>query len=231
MCREAGARVATNVFVWDLDLGEVNGLDGRRLEVIADRLTLWRGVQLAIDTTQVSPLHSDGTAIRRAAAHDSAALEAARRRKDECTQSSLVMEGERVWWSLQPMWRTVVQRDSRVLVRIGQDRAGPKLLGSDAGVPCWRAVQQGRSPCPSSNSGDGISSGSVFSSVVRISSRLPFSFFFKKKVCVSFCFLVRFFPLESSLFCDEKRYILLSDIFQMTCSFLFILTLYSPRKW
>ena len=31
--------------------------------------------------------------------------------------------------------------------------AGPKLLGSDVGVPCWRAVQQGRSPCPSSNSG------------------------------------------------------------------------------
>ena len=35
----------------------------------------------AIDTTLV-PLHSDGIAIRRAAAHDGAALEAARRRKE-----------------------------------------------------------------------------------------------------------------------------------------------------
>ena len=82
VCREAGARVATNVFVPDLDLLEFNGLDDRRLEVIADGLTLWRGAQLAIDTTLVSPLHSDGTAIRRAAAHDGAALEAARRRKE-----------------------------------------------------------------------------------------------------------------------------------------------------
>ena len=75
MCREAGARVATNVFVLDLDLGEFNGLDGRRLEVIADGLTLWWGAQLAVDTTLVSLLHSDGTAIRRAAAHDDTALE------------------------------------------------------------------------------------------------------------------------------------------------------------
>ena len=82
VCRKAEARVTTNVFVRDLDLGEFNGLDGRRLEVIADGLTLWRVAQLAIDTTLVSPLHIDGTAIRRAATHDGAALEAARRRKE-----------------------------------------------------------------------------------------------------------------------------------------------------
>ena len=35
--------------------------DGRRLEVVADGLALWRGVQLAIDTTLVSPLHQDGS--------------------------------------------------------------------------------------------------------------------------------------------------------------------------
>ena len=51
VCREAGARVATNVFVRDLDLGEFNGLDGRRLEVIADGFPLWRGAQLAIDSS------------------------------------------------------------------------------------------------------------------------------------------------------------------------------------
>ena len=103
VCREAGARVATNVFARHLDLGEFNGLDGRRLEVIADGLPLWRGAHLATDTTLVSPLHSDGTAIRQAAAHDGAAPEAARRR-NQCTQSSPVMEAERVWWSLQRRW-------------------------------------------------------------------------------------------------------------------------------
>ena len=56
ICREAGARVATNVWVRNMDLGEFNALDGRRLEVVADGLSLWRGAQLAIDTTLVSPL-------------------------------------------------------------------------------------------------------------------------------------------------------------------------------
>ena len=39
ICREAGARVSTNVFVRDLDLAAFNVLDGRRLEVVADGLT------------------------------------------------------------------------------------------------------------------------------------------------------------------------------------------------
>ena len=56
VCREAGARVTTNAFIRDLDLGEFNRLDGRRIEVIADGLVLWQGAQLAIDTTLVSPL-------------------------------------------------------------------------------------------------------------------------------------------------------------------------------
>ena len=51
ICREAGARVRTNVMVRDLDLAAFNHLDGRRLEIIADGLSLWRGAQLAIDTT------------------------------------------------------------------------------------------------------------------------------------------------------------------------------------
>ena len=78
VCREAGARVSTNQFVRDLDLGEFNGLDGRRLEVIADGLSLWRGAQLAIDTTLVSPLHRDVTAGRGAADRNGVALDAAR---------------------------------------------------------------------------------------------------------------------------------------------------------
>ena len=43
VCREAGARVTTNVFIRDLDLAEFRGLDGRRIEVIADGLTLFQG--------------------------------------------------------------------------------------------------------------------------------------------------------------------------------------------
>ena len=38
VCREAGARVTTNVFR-DLNLAEFRGLDGRRIEVIADGLS------------------------------------------------------------------------------------------------------------------------------------------------------------------------------------------------
>ena len=49
ICREGGTRVATNFMVRDMDL--------RRLEVVADGLPLFGGVQLAVDTTLVSPLH------------------------------------------------------------------------------------------------------------------------------------------------------------------------------
>ena len=51
VCREAGARVASNVFVRDMDLAVFDALDGRRLEM-ADGLTLWRGAQLAVVASQ-----------------------------------------------------------------------------------------------------------------------------------------------------------------------------------
>ena len=66
VCREAGGRVSTNVFVRDLDLAAFNAMDNRRVEVIADGLNLWHGAQLAIDTTLVSPLRGDGSARGRA---------------------------------------------------------------------------------------------------------------------------------------------------------------------
>ena len=74
VCREGGARVSTNVYTRDMDLAAFNALDSRRLEVVADVLTLF-------DTTLVSPQHRDGTA-RRAAHVNGAALEVARRRKE-----------------------------------------------------------------------------------------------------------------------------------------------------
>ena len=62
VCREAGARVTTNVMLRDLDLFLPQRADGRRLEVVADGLPLFDGAQLAVDTTLVSPLHCDGSA-------------------------------------------------------------------------------------------------------------------------------------------------------------------------
>ena len=82
VCREAGARVSTNLHVRGMDLAVFNNLDGRRLEVVADGLTLWQGAQFAIDTILVSPLRRDGSARPTAADHDGAALEEARRRKE-----------------------------------------------------------------------------------------------------------------------------------------------------
>ena len=62
ICREAGGRVRTNVFVRDLDLPVFNNVDERRLEVFVDGFPLFRGAQLAIDTTLVCPLTREGVA-------------------------------------------------------------------------------------------------------------------------------------------------------------------------
>ena len=53
ICREAGGRVATNLFIRDLEPpGAAN--NGRRLEAVVDGLPLHGGVQLAVDTALVS---------------------------------------------------------------------------------------------------------------------------------------------------------------------------------
>ena len=77
VCREAGARVSTNLFVRDLDLPIANH-DARRLEVVADGLPLF---ELAIDTTLVSSVQADGRPRPQCARVDGAALSEARRRK------------------------------------------------------------------------------------------------------------------------------------------------------
>ena len=50
ICREAGARVTTNVMMRDLDLFLPRGADGRRLEEVADGLPLFEGAQLGLLT-------------------------------------------------------------------------------------------------------------------------------------------------------------------------------------
>ena len=79
ICREVGGRVTTNVLVRDLDLAAPNVRDARRLD---GRLPLLYGAQLAVDTTLVSALHCDGSAIRGAPNSDGIALAFARRRKE-----------------------------------------------------------------------------------------------------------------------------------------------------
>ena len=79
ICREAGARVSTNVLMRDLDLGVPVG-DTRRLEV-ADGLHIFCGMQVAVDTTLVSTLHCDGTPQRGSPVEDGIVVAAAKRRK------------------------------------------------------------------------------------------------------------------------------------------------------
>ena len=80
--REAGGRVTTNVLVQDMDLLPFRQVDNRRLEVVVNGLPLFRRAQLAIDTTMVSPVGSDGTPRRQCATTSGAALDQARRRKE-----------------------------------------------------------------------------------------------------------------------------------------------------
>ena len=87
--REAGARVGWNVLVRDLNLDEPV-LDARRIEVVANGLPLWHGVQLAVDSTLVSPVRRDGAARRHAAVQPGVALEAAARRKRDRTYRVVV---------------------------------------------------------------------------------------------------------------------------------------------
>ena len=89
ICREAGGRVTTNVMMRDLDLTVPHASDQRRLEIVADGLPLFASVQLAVDTTLVSPLHCDGTPHRGADNVHGAVLAVARRRK-ESTYPELV---------------------------------------------------------------------------------------------------------------------------------------------
>jgi len=76
VCREAGARVARNVRLADMNL-DVLVADARRIEVVANGLPLWHGSQLAIDATIVSPLTWLGDAHPPADVDPSCALAAA----------------------------------------------------------------------------------------------------------------------------------------------------------
>ena len=81
ICREAGARVQENVLLRDTGLPGIGARDGRRLEVVATGLPVFRGVPLGIDASLVSPLHADGQAWLGAAGRDGVAIARAERAK------------------------------------------------------------------------------------------------------------------------------------------------------
>ena len=88
VCREAGARVARNVRLADMNL-DVPVADARRIEVVANGLPLWHGSQLAVDATIVSPLTRQGQAHPRADVQPGSAVDAAARRKRNNTYPEL----------------------------------------------------------------------------------------------------------------------------------------------
>ena len=71
-----------NMLVRNMDLDVPVAADARRLEVVADGLPMWGGVQLAFDTTLVSALRGDGNPRRGASVRDGVALTEARRAKE-----------------------------------------------------------------------------------------------------------------------------------------------------
>ena len=66
----------------DLNIDNIQRQDDRRIEVIANGLPLWGGVQLAIDTTLVSPLTRASEPRSRAGRYAGAAVQDARRAKE-----------------------------------------------------------------------------------------------------------------------------------------------------
>ena len=91
ICREAGARVATNVFLRDLNLGLLT--DGRRLEVVAHGLPAFGGVLVAVDVTLASPLRRDGSSRSRADHEPGLALRTAAERKHRVTYPAVSPDG------------------------------------------------------------------------------------------------------------------------------------------
>ena len=89
ICREGGARVATNVLLRDMNV-DVPLADSRRIEVLANGLPLWQGAQVAVDTTFVSPVSRDGSARAGADRVPGKAATDAGRRKRQATYPELL---------------------------------------------------------------------------------------------------------------------------------------------
>ena len=89
VCREAGARVARNVPLANMNI-DVPVQDARQIEVVANGLPLWHGAQLAVDTTLVCPVRRDGRPRRHGDSRPGVALQTAARKKREQTCPELL---------------------------------------------------------------------------------------------------------------------------------------------
>ena len=88
VCQEAGARVARNMRLADMNL-PVPVADARRIEIVCNGLPLWHGAQLAVDTTCVSPVPRSGEPRPGADSQPGLALQLATRRKRRETYPEL----------------------------------------------------------------------------------------------------------------------------------------------
>ena len=155
VCREGRARVSTNTMVRDMDLAVPIPGDSRRIKVLADGLALFGGVQLAIDTTLVSPLHADGTARPGAARNDGVALRVARRRKERRypeisghnNRCRLVVLAGEVGGRWSDETRTFIRSLARCKAR-SEPPYGLNRLGDSGGGPCSPARPPGRLLAP-----------------------------------------------------------------------------------
>ena len=82
--------------ITDLNIPAPCRLDERRIEVIANRLPLWNGAELAVDTTLVAPLTSTGQPRRRGRYAGAALHEARQKPRNRFTQSC------RAWGGASP---------------------------------------------------------------------------------------------------------------------------------
>ena len=137
----------TNVLVRDLDLNLHDHVDARRLDIVADGLPLFGGVQLAIDTTLVSAVRQDGTPRPGATVRDGVTLREARRSK------------ERVYPGL-----TGVGGRARLVGHRRRGREGVGRLKQPISCPLW--PQPRRAPfhrfCKSARAWLGDGDGRVF---------------------------------------------------------------------
>ena len=88
VCQEAGARVARNMRLADMNL-PVPVADSRRIEIVCNGLPLGHGVQLAVDTICVSPVTRSGEPRPGADSQPGLALQLATRRKRRETYPEL----------------------------------------------------------------------------------------------------------------------------------------------
>ena len=94
---EAGARVRYNAFLRDMNVG-VPAADGRRIEVLAQDLPVFGGVQLAADITLRSVLTYNGEPHPHAADVDGAMLVAIKKRR---SRNLLLQADANSWWWIQ----------------------------------------------------------------------------------------------------------------------------------